>query len=235
MTPLAFRERMIDLALPRHADREQVRRLIRALRDRGPVVGTDEAGRGPLAGPVVAAAVLLAEEQELALLKLGLRDSKRMTPRARERVFAAMQAMGAAWAAQAGSVARIERENIRCASLWAMGRSVARLCAAQGVEPVCVVVDGPAFVPGLEAEQWPLVTADALAPVVSAASVVAKVLRDRVMTRLDALYPGYGLAQHKGYPTAAHREAVRRLGLSPVHRRSFCRKCLAEPEARLWI
>ena len=78
-------------------------------------------------------------------------------------------------------------------------------------------------------------TADALAPVVSAASVVAKVLRDRVMTGLDALYPGYGLAQHKGYPTAAHREAVRRLGPSPVHRRSFCRKCLSESEARLWI
>ena len=226
---------MIDFALPRHADRERVRRLIGALRARGPVVGTDEAGRGPLAGPVVAAAVLLTEEQELALLKLGLRDSKRMTPRARERVFSAMQAMGAAWAAQAGSVARIERENIRRASLWAMGRSVTRLCAVRGIEPACVVVDGPAFVPGLGAEQWPLVTADALAPVVSAASVVAKVLRDRVMTGLDALYPGYGLARHKGYPTAAHREAVRRLGPSPVHRRSFCRKCLSEPEARLWI
>lgn len=219
---------MIDLALPRHADREQVRRLIGTLRARGPVVGTDEAGRGPLAGPVVAAAVLLTEEQELALLKLGLMDSKRMTPHARERVFAAMRTMGAAWAAQAGSVARIEQENIRCASLWAMGRSVARLCAAQGVEPACVVVDGPASVPCLDVEQWPLVAADALAPVVSAASVVAKVLRDRVMAGLDALYPGYGLAQHKGYPTAAHREAVRRLGPSPVHRRSFCRKCLAE-------
>ncbi|MCR5346632.1 MAG: ribonuclease HII [Fretibacterium sp.] len=200
------------------------------LRRTGFVAGTDEAGRGPLAGPVMAAAVCLTPEQERALLALGLRDSKLMTPRSREAVFQAMRDLGVLWRAQAGSVARIERDNILQASLWAMRRSVLRLAELLPSELACVVVDGTMPLPELEVKQWPLISADALIPSVSAASVVAKVLRDRLMTSLDALYPGYGLAQNKGYPTAAHREAVRQLGLSPIHRRSFCKKLLLRGE-----
>lgn len=219
-----------SLTFPLHASAERVSLLAEQLRQEGCVVGTDEAGRGPLAGPVMAAAVWLTPEQERALLALGLRDSKRMTPRSREKVFQAMKDMGVLWRAQAGSVARIERDNILRASLWAMERSVTRLAKLLPSKPVCVVVDGTMPLPGLKLEQWPLVSADALVPVVSAAAVVAKVLRDWIMVSLDALCPGYGLAQHKGYPTAAHREAVRRLGPSPIHRRSFCRKLIPPKE-----
>ena len=130
------------------------------------------------------------------------------------------------WRAQAGSVARIERDNILQAALWAMRQSVLRLLKLLPSEPVCIAVDGPARIPELDLPQWTLVAGDTLLPVVSAASVVAKVLRDRLMTSLDVLYPGYGLAKNKGYPTEAHREAVRRLGHSPIHRVSFCRKLL---------
>ncbi|MBQ7262153.1 MAG: ribonuclease HII [Synergistaceae bacterium] len=215
---------------PARATPDEARAIVAALRSRGPVVGTDEAGRGPLAGPVVAAAVCLTGEQEDALLSMGLRDSKRMSARARERVFGAMMEMGAPLRAQAASVERIEREDVLRASLWAMGRSVARLCEAMSARAACVIVDGPARVPGLDAAQWPLIGADAASPVVAAASVVAKVLRDRIMTALDPLWPGYGLAQHKGYPTAAHRAALSELGPSPIHRRSFCRKILVGKE-----
>ena len=221
---------MPDLCpFPLHADAAEAAELMRRLREDGAVVGTDEAGRGPLAGPVVAAAVWLTPEQERRLVELGLRDSKKMTPTSRERVFAAMLDMGVAWGAQAGSVARIERDNILNVSLWAMGRSVRRLCGAFGLSSVCVVVDGKFPIPELDVPQWPLVKADALVPAVSAASVMAKVLRDRVMTALDALWPDYGFAKHRGYPTGEHRAAVRRLGMSPVHRPSFCRSCLATP------
>ena len=215
-----------DLALPAHSVPGEAEEFMRELRAEGPVVGTDEAGRGPLAGPVVAAAVCLTEEQEGKLITLGLRDSKRMTARGRERLFDAMREMGVLWRAQAATVERIEGEDILRASLWAMGRSALRVAELLPVKPACVVVDGPVRIPDLGLPQWPLVGADALLPVVSAASVAAKVLRDRIMTALDSRYPGYGLARHKGYPTPAHREAVQRLGLSPVHRRSFCKKLL---------
>lgn len=190
----------------------------------GALVGTDEAGRGPLAGPVIAAAVSLTREQEEALLELGLRDSKKLTASQRERLWRAMADLGVAWSAQAASVARIERDNISRSSLWAMGRSVVRLRSSLPRDPACVVVDGIVSIPGLPFVQRTLAGADALVPAVSAASVVAEVLRDRAMIALDRLWPDYGLARHKGYPTAAHREAVARLGLSPVHRRSFCKR-----------
>ncbi|MDR1049371.1 MAG: ribonuclease HII [Synergistaceae bacterium] len=183
----------------------------------GIVAGTDEAGRGPLAGPLVAAAAVLTKEQGRGLTERGLRDSKRMTPRKREEMFRTMREMGVAWEAQAAGLETIERLNILGASLWAMGRSVLKL------PPVdLVVTDGPHGIPGLPYRQVPLTAADDLVPAVSAASVVAKVLRDRVMMVLDRLYPGYGFARHKGYPTREHRDAVRALGLSPVHRPAFC-------------
>ena len=220
------------LSFPSHASAERARALLDALRLEGPVVGTDEAGRGPLAGPVVAAAVWLTPEQERSLAALGLQDSKRMTAKSREAVFAAMNEMGVLWRAQAGSVERIERDNILQAALWAMGQSVLRLSDVLPEPPRVVVVDGTARIPGLEREQWPLVSADALVPAVSAASVAAKVIRDRIMLAMDKRFPGYGFAQHKGYATKAHREAVRRLGLSPIHRESFCRKLLPGQDER---
>ena len=180
----------------------------------GVVAGTDEAGRGPMAGPVVGAAVVLTELQKKALLKMGLKDSKRISPHKREALFDAMCEMGVAWRAQAAGVGMIAKLNINAASLWAMGKSVRKLPPAAGL----VVVDGLYELPGLDSPQISLVAADDLVPSVSAASVVAKVLRDRVMIALDRLYPQYGFARHKGYPTEAHRNAVRTFGLSPVHR-----------------
>ncbi|MDR1740731.1 MAG: ribonuclease HII [Synergistaceae bacterium] len=190
----------------------------------GVAVGTDEAGRGPLAGPVVAAAVILTPQQERALLDMGLRDSKKMSPSGREAVFAAMQDMGVAWRARSASVEEIEAFNILRASLLAMGRSVSALLASAYAD--FVVVDGLFGVPGVSLPQFPVVSADSRFPAVSAASVAAKVLRDRVMAELDRFYPVYGFARHKGYPTREHREAVRTWGMSPMHRVKFCRKLL---------
>lgn len=220
------------LSLPTHATADRVRVIIEKLKLKGPVIGTDEAGRGPLAGPVTAAAVWLTDEQERALLAMGLRDSKRMTPKSREAIFEAMKQMGVLWRAQVGEPDMIERVNILRAALWAMERSVWRLAKAMPERPRTVAVDGPVRLTGIEWEQWTLVAADSLIPVVSAASVVAKILRDRIMAKMDERYPGYGFAQHKGYPTKMHREAVMRLGLSPIHRRLFCRKLLLEKNER---
>jgi len=186
----------------------------------GLVAGADEAGRGPLAGPVVAAAAILTERQREVLVKLGLRDSKQMTPQKREALFCAMREMDVVWRAQAAGLEVIAKLNISGASLWAMAKSVRKLPVTVGL----VVVDGLSELPGLTVLQIPMVSADDLVPSVSAASVVAKVLRDRVMIAFDRLYPQYGFARHKGYPTEAHRNAVRSFGLSPVHRASFCGK-----------
>ncbi len=187
------------------------------------IVGTDEAGRGPLAGPVVAAAAVLTRSQREVLLDLGLRDSKKLGEARRESLFAAMKALGVLWRAQAASVGRIEEENILQASLWAMRCSVVAL----GVEADRVIVDGNRLIPGLPFEQRALPGADDIVPAVAAASVIAKVLRDRVMTALDRLYPQWEFSRHKGYGTKAHREALRCFGPSPIHRLSFCRKILS--------
>ena len=186
------------------------------------IVGTDEAGRGPLAGPVVAAAVVLTRPQREILLDLGLRDSKKLSEARREALFLSMKRLGVLWRAQAASPERIERMNILQASLWAMKRSVLALA----VEADRVIVDGNRLIPGLPFDQRALPGADDIVPAVAAASVVAKVLRDRAMTALDRLYPQWGFARHKGYGTASHREALRRLGLCPIPRPSFCRKIL---------
>ena len=194
---------------------------------KGVVAGTDEVGRGPLAGPVMAAAVVLTCSQEKELLKLGLKDSKQVTYRRREALFSKMCEMNVIWRAQAASVACIAKLNISGASLWAMAQSVSKL----PVPVDLVVVDGlykfPDFFDACP-RQLPLVAADVLVPAVSAASIVAKVLRDRVMIALDRIYPVYGFAQHKGYPTKKHRDAVRAFGLSPIHRAAFCQKLLLE-------
>ena len=182
------------------------------------VAGVDEAGRGPIAGPVVAAAVVLTPPQFRVLLSEGLNDSKKLSARGRERIFSRIGELGVAWGAQAASNSRIDSMNILNATLWAMARAVGRI----GVRPDLIVVDGNSYIPGVSRErQRAIPRADGKIPAVMAASVVAKVLRDRVMTSLHRIFPDYGFASHKGYPTAAHRLAVEMLGSSPVHRRSF--------------
>ncbi len=187
------------------------------------LAGVDEAGRGPLAGPVMAAAVILTPEQRHTLVQLGLDDSKRLSPAKRRHLFDAMKNLGVCWKAQAASPARIDSVNILQATLWAMRASVEGL--SPGVD--LVIVDGNRPIPGLRLRQKAVPRADSLVPAVAAASVVAKVLRDRVMETLSCRFPQYGFEIHKGYPTAAHREALKRLGPCEIHRISFCRKILS--------
>lgn len=181
------------------------------------VAGTDEAGRGPLAGPVLAAAVILTRPQARVLIAEGLRDSKKLKEVDRERLFLRMGELGVCWRAQAASCKRIDRMNILRASLWAMNRAVSAL----PTRPDLLIVDGNARVDGLEIAQKTLPRADDIVPAVAAASVIAKVLRDRVMLRMDRFFPLYGFAKHKGYPTKQHREALVLMGPSAIHRRSF--------------
>ena len=177
------------------------------------IAGVDEAGRGPLAGPVVAAAAILPQGWRLE----GLDDSKKIADEARrEELAAAIQREAVAWAVARAEVEEIDALNIRRASLLAMRRAVEGL----GVAPDYVLVD--AFrVPECPLPQQGIIKGDARSLSIAAASVLAKTARDRWMRELDAQYPGYGLAEHKGYPTAEHVEALRTKGVLPIHRRSF--------------
>ncbi len=223
-----------DLILtPRVESHEESDGLMKRLRERGIIIGTDEAGRGALAGPVVAAAVYLTPEQEHELLSMKLRDSKLMTPSGRERLFTAMNEMGVMWRAYMGSVERIERDNVLWASLWTMKMCVERLSHALENEPVCVIVDGNERIPDMKYPQWVLIQADKFIPSVSAASVIAKVLRDRLMMKLDAKYPGYNFKKNKGYPTMQHMETIRDIGITEIHRESFCRKILNDRRSKI--
>lgn len=176
------------------------------------VCGVDEVGRGPLAGPVVAAAVILDPARPIE----GLADSKKLTERRREALFEQICGTALCWSLGRAEVAEIDAINILQASLLAMQRAVAGLQIA----PQRALVDGNRL-PKLACSARAIVGGDAIEPCISAASIVAKVVRDREMVALDAQYPGYGLAQHKGYPTAAHLAALRDLGVSIIHRRSF--------------
>ncbi len=176
------------------------------------VAGVDEVGRGPLAGPVVAAAVVLPSRPMLG----GLTDSKALRERQRQALDAEIRAGAISWALGEASVDEIDTLNILQASLLAMRRAVAGLRLA----PSTAWVDGNQH-PRVPMMARTVVGGDGLVPAISAASIIAKVARDAMMVALDERYPGYGLAQHKGYGTAAHRAALDRLGVSPVHRRSF--------------
>jgi ribonuclease HII len=166
---------------------------------------------------VVAAAVVLSPPVVRELLREGLGDSKKLRPASRERLCGLICSRAVAVRVQAASWRRIDGTNILAASLWAMSRAVLSL----PLVPDLVVVDGPYRIPSLPFRQIPLVRGDGRSAPVMAASIVAKVLRDRVMRAFDRIYPGYGLAGHKGYPSAAHREALMRLGPCPIHRRTF--------------
>ena len=181
------------------------------------VAGVDEAGRGPIAGPVMTAAVMLVPPQVKVLRAEGLDDSKKLTARMREKIFARMKELGVVWRAQGASHKRIDATNILAATLWAMRRAVAALPEC----PDVVVVDGLIPIPDLPCRQMTLARADSRVPAVMAASVVAKVLRDRIMVDFHKLYPEYEFEKHKGYPTARHRALVDMLGPSPIHRLSF--------------
>ena len=217
-----------DIILPPRCDIHDAREYLQELCRNGAVIGTDEAGRGALAGPVVAAAAVLTDRQEEELAGLGLRDSKRVTHGKREKIFEAMKKLGVKWRAYMVSEKIIDRDNILNASLRAMGVSVKKLAGKTEGGISCVVVDGTEEIPGLGLPQWVLVRAYDLIPCVSAASIAAKVIRDRLMVILSGRYPEYGFAQNKGYPTARHIEAVKRLGISSAHRMTFCRKFLQE-------
>lgn len=179
------------------------------------LAGVDEAGRGPLAGGVVAAVVVLAEGQRIE----GVRDSKLMGPRQREAAAGRIRREALGWALGRAEVVEIDAINILNATLLAMQRAVATLT----VRPDRIVVDGnraPVFA-GFAGVTGTLVGGDRLCPAVAAASVLAKVARDAEMSELELAYPGYGFAEHKGYPTPGHCRALRRLGPCAAHRRSF--------------
>lgn len=176
------------------------------------IAGVDEVGRGPLAGPVVCAAVVL----DPARIPKGLNDSKKLTEAVRERLFDEICEHHDV-ALAVGSVARIDATDIRAATLDCMRRAVAGLA-----EPAdAVLVDGIDVPPGLPCAAEAVKGGDAKSLTIAAASIVAKVVRDRLMTLAEAEYPGWGFDRHKGYGTAAHMEALTRLGASPLHRRSF--------------
>lgn len=179
-----------------------------------PLCGVDEAGRGPLAGPVVAAAVIMDPSSYLRGL---VKDSKRLTPARREDLF---EELSSSPDIRVGisivDAPAIDEMNILRATLAAMGEAVARL----GIVPVAALVDGNAA-PDVPCRCYTVIKGDQTEPSISAASIVAKVTRDRIMTHMDHVYPGYGFSRHKGYPTQDHYAAIRRLGACPIHRRSF--------------
>jgi len=185
------------------------------------VCGVDEAGRGPLAGPVFAACVILSEDDPIA----GLADSKVLSHERREQLAIQIRSRAVAWAVASASVEEIDSINILRASLLAMRRAVEQL----SVEPHEVLVDG-LYCPEVRFPSRAIVDGDALVAEISAASILAKTARDALMVQLHELYPDYGFASHKGYSTRQHLEALQRFGVCPIHRRSFAPvRLLCEP------
>ncbi|MGO2233207.1 ribonuclease HII [Marinomonas sp. UCMA 3892] len=177
------------------------------------LAGTDEAGRGPLAGEVVAAAVILDPAQPIA----GLADSKKLSEKKREALFVEIQEKALAYGIARATIEEIDELNILHASMLAMSRAVALL----SIEPEHVLVDGNRIPPNLPCSAEAVVKGDARHAAISAASILAKVTRDRDIVQVAQIYPEYGFEKHKGYPTALHLEAIRLHGITPIHRRSF--------------
>lgn len=176
------------------------------------IAGVDEAGRGPLAGPVIAAAVILNPRRPIK----GLNDSKLLTEKQRDELFLQIRKKALAWSVARARVREIDSINILQASLLAMQRAVASL----KIMPQRVIVDGN-FCPVFPCPAEALIKGDQLEPAISAASIVAKVLRDKLMKYLDKKYPEYGFANNKGYSTEFHINALRRVGPCRIHRFSF--------------
>ena len=177
------------------------------------VCGVDEVGRGPLAGPVVAAAVILPPETEIR----GLTDSKKLSAVQRERIFEEIVELGLVCAVGVIDHECIDRMNILKASLMAMRRAVMELKES----PDIVLVDGSYCIPNIGHPQFAVVGGDRQCPSISAASIVAKITRDRIMDKYQALYPSFSFAKHKGYPTPEHLDELREYGPTEIHRKSF--------------
>ncbi len=176
------------------------------------VAGVDEVGRGPLCGPVIAAAVILDEKKPIT----GLNDSKKLSEKKRELLFDEICEKSLAWYIGRAEVEEIDQLNILHASMLAMQRAVLGLT----IQPELALIDGNRC-PSLPCQSEAIVKGDSKVPEIAAASILAKVARDREMLDLDKQYPGYGIAGHKGYPTKAHLNALKTLGPTPIYRRSF--------------
>jgi len=186
----------------------------------GHICGVDEAGRGPLAGPVYAAAVILSPEYPI----IGLNDSKKLSEKKREALYDIIIEEAVAYCIASASVEEIETYNILGATYLAMTRAVEGLSQT----PALALIDGNRIPPNLTVPAKTVVKGDALSESIAAASILAKVSRDRVLKELDKQYPQYGFAVHKGYGTAAHTAALREFGPCPEHRPSFLRKILGD-------
>ena len=176
------------------------------------IAGIDEAGRGPLAGPVVSAAVVLSPASSLS----GVMDSKKLTPLKRDELYEKIYAQALSIGIGIIDAVEIDRINILQASLLAMAIAVDNLCP----QPDCLLIDGT-FNISSHLPQKTIAKGDSLSISIAAASIIAKVTRDRLMENYHVYYPQFGFPQHKGYPTKAHKEAIRKFGCSPIHRRSF--------------
>lgn len=177
------------------------------------VAGVDEVGRGPLIGNVVAAAVILDPSRSI----VGLTDSKKLSEKKREQLYPLIKERALAWHIAWASPAEIDELNILHATMLAMRRAIAGL----SVQPEFALIDGNRCPTGLPCPSEPIVKGDLKEPAISAASILAKVYRDREMVELDQRHPDYGFAKHKGYPTALHMQRLQQLGPLPEHRRSF--------------
>lgn len=176
------------------------------------IAGVDEVGRGPLAGPVVAAAVILDPNKPIE----GLADSKKLSEPKREQLSVEIKEKALAWSIARADIEEIDKINILQASLLAMKRAVETL----EMVPTLALIDGNKL-PDLKIPMEAIIKGDSKEACISAASIIAKVARDNEMVEMDKLYPGYGFAKHKGYPTKQHREAIQQLGITPIHRRSY--------------
>lgn len=185
------------------------------------VCGIDEAGRGPLAGPVFAAAVILPENCTIE----GINDSKKLTPKKRESLFGEIETGAVAFGIGFATEEEIDRINILQATFLAMKRA----CDALKIRPDIALVDGNRM-PNLGIKTRTIVKGDALSASIAAASILAKVSRDRLLCEIDKIYPQYGFAKHKGYGTAYHVEMLKKYGPCPVHRKTFLKKILGEPK-----
>lgn len=186
----------------------------------GQICGVDEAGRGPLAGPVYAAAVILDPDHPIE----GLNDSKKLSEKKREALYDLIIQHATDYCIASASVEEIEEYNILGATYLAMSRAVAGL----NQQPQLALIDGNRIPPNLAVPAKTVVKGDALSESIAAASILAKVSRDRILLELDAAYPQYGFAAHKGYGTAAHTAALREYGPCPEHRPSFLKKILGD-------
>ena len=196
---------------------EAMKEYERQYEDCALICGVDEAGRGPLAGPVVAGAAILPKDQVI----LYLNDSKKLSEKRREELFLEVKEKAVAWSVGIVSPARIDEINILQATYEAMREAI------KGLQMVPdVLLNDAVTIPGLSITQVPIIKGDAKSVSIAAASVLAKVTRDHMMVEYDQLYPEYGFAKHKGYGTAAHTASIREFGPTPIHRMSFLKNIL---------